>query len=315
MYFFPEAAAEAALEAGMRAAVGMIVIEMPSPYASDAADYLSKGLAMRDALRHEPLLSFCLAPHAPYTVSDASLERIATYAAELDVPVHVHLHETEEEIRESLATYRERPIERLRRVGLLTPGLIAVHAVHLEPGEIDALARHGCSVAHCPSSNLKLGSGIAPVTAMLERGVNVGLGTDGAASNNRLDLMTEMRAAALLAKGASGKATALPAECALHMATLGGAKALGLDDRIGSLVPGKRADMAAIRLDDLALAPLYDPISQLVYAAGREHVSHVWVNGKLRVERGELCDIDVGALKLKAAAWRDKINVIKRPAK
>jgi 5-methylthioadenosine/S-adenosylhomocysteine deaminase len=308
MYFYPEAVAEAALAARMRAAPGMIVIEMPSPYAADANDYLTKGLAMRDALRDEPLLSFCLAPHAPYTVSDSTLERVATYAAELDVPVHLHLHETDEEIRESLAAYHERPLERLRRVGLLGPGLIAVHAVHMEPGEIDALAQHGCSVAHCPSSNLKLASGIAPVQGMLERGVNVGLGTDGAASNNRLDLMTEMRTAALLAKGASGNATAVPAGAALHMATLAGAKALGLDDRIGSLLPGKRADMTAIRLGDITLAPLYDPLSQLVYAAARADVSHVWVDGQLRVDDGALCDIDVPALHRKAAYWRDKIR-------
>ena len=169
MYFFPESAAEAAVEAGIRAAIGLIVIEMPSPYAGDARDYLAKGLAMRDALRDEPLLSFCLAPHAPYTVSDATFELIATYAAELDVPLHIHLHETDDEIRESVAAHGVRPIERLQRLGLLGPGVIAVHAVHLEPEEIQLLARHGCSVAHCPSSNLKLASGIAPVSSNAPR--------------------------------------------------------------------------------------------------------------------------------------------------
>jgi 5-methylthioadenosine/S-adenosylhomocysteine deaminase len=308
MYFFPEAAAEAALEAGVRAALGMIVIEMPSPYAGDAHDYLVKGLAMRDALRDEPLLSFCMAPHAPYTVSDQTFERIATYAAELDVPVHIHLHETQDEIRESIAAHGARPAERLRHLGLLGPGLIAVHAVHLDTREIELLARHGCSVAHCPSSNLKLASGIAPVAAMVASGVNVGLGTDGAASNNRLDLIGEMRTAALLAKGASGDATAVPAHTALHMATLAGAKALGLDRRIGSLVPGKRADIAAIRLGDIALSPLYDPISHLVYAAGREHVTHVWVDGKLRLNDGALTGIDARELQLKAAHWSGRIR-------
>jgi 5-methylthioadenosine/S-adenosylhomocysteine deaminase len=170
------------------------------------------------------------------------------------------------------------------------------------------LAQHGSSVAHCPSSNLKLACGIAPIQSMLERGVNVGLGTDGAASNNRLDLMTEMRTAALLAKGASGNATAAPAATALHMATLASARALGLDDRVGSLVRGKRADMTAIRLADIALAPVYDPLSQLVYAAAREHVSHVWVDGRLRVADGTLCDIDVPGLHRKASYWRDKIK-------
>ena len=308
MYFFPEAAAQAALEAGMRAAIGMIVIEMPSPYAGDARDYLTKGLAMRDTLRDEPLLSFCMAPHAPYTVSDETLGRVATYAAELDVPVHMHVHETEEEIQESLKTHGRRPLDRLQRAGLLNPGLIAVHAVHLEPHEIALLAHHGCHVAHCPSSNLKLASGIAPVTRMLERGINVGLGTDGAASNNRLDLLGEMRTAALLAKGASADPTAVPAHAALHMATLGGAKALGLDERIGSLAQGKRADITAVRLSDIELAPLYDPVSHLVYAAGREHVTHVWVDGQLRVENRTLTGLDSRDLALRAVHWSQKIK-------
>ncbi len=308
MYFFPEAAAQAALEAGMRAAIGMIVIEMQSPYASDAQDYLAKGLAMRDALRDERLLSFCLAPHAPYTVSDATLQRVATYGNELDVPIHIHVHETLDEIRESINAHKVRPLERLQRLGLLGPSLIAVHAVHLEPAEIELLVRHGCSVAHCPTSNLKLASGIAPVARMLECGVNVGLGTDGAASNNRQDLMSEMRLAALLAKGSSGSATAVPAHSALHMATLAGAKALGIDARVGSLKPGKRADMTAVRLSDVELAPLFDPVSHLVYAAGREHVTHVWVDGELRVEDGVLTCLDAREVKLKAIHWGDKIR-------
>jgi 5-methylthioadenosine/S-adenosylhomocysteine deaminase len=307
MYFFPEAAADAAVQAGMRAAIGMIVIEMPSPYAADARDYLAKGLAMRDALRDEPLLSFCFAPHAPYTVSDSTFERIATYAAQLDVPVHIHLHETADEIRESIGAHGCRPLSRLERLGLLGPGLIAVHAVHLEPIEIDLLAQHGCSIAHCPSSNLKLASGIAPVAAMLRKGLNVGVGTDGAASNNRLDVLTEMRTAALLAKGASGDPTVVPAHAALHMATIAGAKALGLERRIGSLVTGKRADIVALRFSHLELAPVYDPVSHLVYAAGREHVSHVWVNGSLRVDDGELVSLDSRELQLKAAHWRERI--------
>lgn len=308
MYFFPEAAAEAALESGMRAAIGMIVIEMPSAYAGDARDYLAKGLAMRDALRDEPTLSFCLAPHAPYTVSDSTLERVATYAAELDIPVEIHLHETQDELRESVSAHGVRPLERLQRLGLLSPGLIAIHAVHVEPSEIELLAQHGCSVAHCPSSNLKLASGFAPITKMLVSGVNVGLGTDGAASNNRLDMLSEMRLAALLAKGQSNDATALPAHAALHMATLAGAKALGIDDRVGSLTPGKRADITAVRLNGLELSPLYDPVSHLVYVAGREHVTHVWVDGKQRVEEGALLGIDERELQAKAAHWRDRIR-------
>jgi 5-methylthioadenosine/S-adenosylhomocysteine deaminase len=308
MYFFPEAAARAAVRAGMRAAIGIIAIEFRSAYASDAEDYLSKGMALRDRLRGEPLLSFCLAPHAPFTVSDATLSRIATYAGELDLPVHIHLHETLAEIDDSMQAHGVRPLARLERLGLLGPGLIAVHAVHLEAGEIASLARHGGSVAHCPSSNLKLGSGIAPVAALLEAGVNLGLGSDGAASNNRLDLFTEMRLAALLAKGASGSAQVLPAARALEAATLGGARALGLQDTIGSIVPGKLADLTAVNLDAPELSPCYDPLSHLVYAAGREHVSDVWVQGERRVISGRVSGLDLDTLRQRADNWRQRIG-------
>jgi 5-methylthioadenosine/S-adenosylhomocysteine deaminase len=308
MYFFPGAAAEAAVRAGMRASIGIIVIEMPSPYAGDARDYLAKGLAMRDTMRDEALMSFCMAPHAPYTVSDATLERVATFAAELDIPVQIHLHETRQEIQDSLSTHHVRPIERLQRLGLLGPGLIAVHAVHLEAGEIASLAQYGCSVAHCPSSNLKLASGMAPITAMLAHGINVGLGSDGAASNNRLDILNEMRLAALLAKGTSGDPTVIPAHAALHMATLGGAKALGLERRVGSLVPGKRADITALDLASIELSPCYDPASHLVYAAGREHVTHVWVDGEMRVQNRQLVSLDERQLRVQAAHWKDRIE-------
>jgi len=282
MYYFPEAALEAAQAAGMRAALGLIVIDFPTAYASDPADYLRKGFELRDRSREDPLVSFCLAPHAPYTVSDATFRQIATFAAELDLPVHVHLHETEHEIERSLAEHGVRPLERLRRLGLLGPGLIAVHAVHLQEHEIQLLAREGCSVAHCPSSNLKLASGFAPIEALRNAGVNICLGTDGAASNNRLDIFTEMRTAALLAKAVARDASAMPEHAALRAATLGGARALGLSARIGSIEPGKRADLVAVQMRAPELAPCYDPVSHLVYAAGREHVSHVWVDGELK---------------------------------
>jgi len=308
MYFFPQAAARAARDAGMRAGLGLIVIEFPTPYAADAQDYLSKGLALRDELRNEPLLSFCLAPHAPYTVSDKSLRQIATFASELDLPVHMHVHETVAEIEQSLKDHGVRPLQRLADLGLLGPGLIAVHTVHLEPREIELFAQHGCHVAHCPSSNLKLASGLAPVRALLAAGVNVALGTDGAASNNRLDMFAEIRLAALLAKGISGDATALPAWQALEMATLGAARALGLDSKIGSLRPGKFADLAAVRLDDIETSPCYDPLSHLVYAAGREQVSHVWVNGKLVLDDRQLTTIDTQEVIATAAYWRARIG-------
>ncbi len=309
MYFHPEAAAEAALQLGMRAALGMVVIEFPTAYAVDADDYLAKGLATRDTLRDEPLISFCMAPHAPYTVSDKTFERIVTLANQLDLPIHIHLHETGAEIAESIRQYGLRPLERLHRLGLLGPGLIAVHAVHLEQDEIALLALHGCSVAHCPTSNMKLASGIAPIASLLEHGVRVGLGSDGAASNNRLDLFREMHQAALLAKVASGDATVLNAHQALRMATLEGATALGLEGRIGSLAIGKQADLCAVRLDDTSLQPCFNPASHLVYAAGREHVSHVWVSGAERVSEGILSGTDTEELLDIAQSWHNKMDI------
>ena len=309
MYFYPQATAAAAITAGMRAAIGLIVIEFPSPYASDAQDYLSKGLALRDTLRGEPLLSFCLAPHAPYTVSDQTLRRVVTYASELDIPIHTHVHETTAEIAQSIEQHGMRPLSRLEGLGLLGPSLIAVHAVHLQADEIDLLAHHGCHVAHCPSSNLKLASGFAPVRSLINAGVNVGIGSDGAASNNRLDMFSEMRLAALLAKAVSNDATAVPAWEALEMATLRPARALGLESTIGSLATGKFADLVAVRLADVHTSPCYDPVSQLVYAAGREDVSHVWVNGRLVVDNRNLTTLNADAIMARAAFWRNRMAV------
>ena len=280
MYFFPEATLRASGALGMRAAVGMIVIDFPSRYGGGPEDYLRKGLALRDAERDNPLASFCLAPHAPYTVSDDALRRIATLADELQLPVHMHLHETAGEVAEALARDGRRPLRRMADLGLLGPGLIAVHAVHLDDTDIAMLAAHGASVAHCPHSNLKLGSGIAPVARLLAAGVNLGIGTDGSASNNRLDTLQEARSASLLAKGASGDPTCLDAARTLEALTMGGARALGLDHLIGSIEVGKAADLVAVDLDAPELQPLYDPISQLVYAADGRHIRHVWVAGR-----------------------------------
>jgi 5-methylthioadenosine/S-adenosylhomocysteine deaminase len=248
-----------------------------------------------------------MAPHAPYTVADRTFERVVTYAEQLNIPIHVHVHETQDEIRQGLEQYGCRPLARLEKLGLLCPNLIAVHAVHLTPEEIAILAKQGCHAAHCPSSNLKLASGISPVAQMLDAGINVGLGTDGSASNNRLDLFEEMRLAALLAKGASGRADVLPAHQALAMATLGGARALGLDNKIGSLVPGKAADIAAVELSSLETLPCYDPVSHLVYAAGREHVSHVWVGGRLVLEERHLTTLDERDLATRALRWQKAV--------
>lgn len=307
MYFYPEAAAQAALAAGMRAALGIIVIEFPTDYASDADAYVSKGLATRDALREQPLISFCMAPHAPYTVSDKSFERIVTLTEQLNLPIHLHVHETRAEIDESLAKFGVRPLERLRRLGLLGPNLIAVHAVHLDVQEIEQLAEHGCTLAHCPTSNMKLASGIAPIAEAHRRGVRIALGSDGAASNNRLDILGEMRQAALLAKVASGDATVLGAHETLRMATLNGAAALAMDDRIGSIETGKEADLCAVDLSGLDIAPCYDPASHLVYAAGRENVSHVWVAGQPRIEGGVMLQISNKDLACATNIWRNKL--------
>ncbi|MCW5620949.1 MAG: TRZ/ATZ family hydrolase [Burkholderiales bacterium] len=307
MYFFPEEAGRAALSVGMRAALGMICIEIPTAYASDAQDYLHKGLAMRDAFKHESLLSFCMAPHAPYTVQNTTFERIVTYAEELQVPIHLHLHETLDEIRESMQRFGMRPLQRMQRLGVVGPGLIAVHAVHLEADEIELLRACGSHVAHCPSSNLKLGSGIAPLSALLAAGVNVALGTDSAASNNRLDILQEARTAALLAKGSTGQPTTVPAEQALHLCTLGGARALGLEHAIGSITPGKYADLTAVNLDACELAPRYHPISHLVYAVGRENVSDVWVAGRHLLDNRRFTTLDETELAAKAAFWQQRL--------
>jgi 5-methylthioadenosine/S-adenosylhomocysteine deaminase len=313
MYFFPDAALESALEAGMRSVHGIIVIEFPSAYAADAADYLRKGLEVRDRYRDERLASFCIAPHAPYTVADASLRQVAVLAAELDLPVHMHVHETEHEVQGSLAEHGVRPLERLRRLNLLGPNLIAVHAVHLNAEEIALLAHHASSVVHCPSSNLKLASGFAPVAKLAKAGVNIALGTDGAASNNRLDMFQEMRTAALLAKAVAGDAQAMPAHDVLRAATLGGAQALGLGERIGSIRAGKAADLAAVALRGPELAPFYDAVSHLVYAAGREHVTHVWIDGELQLAEGKLRSPAFSRLDTRLPIWQNALRPLAGP--
>lgn len=309
MYFFPDAAARAFQSAGMRAMLGMVVLEFPTRYANDAGDYIAKGLAVRDEWRDHSLLSFSLAPHAPYTVSDKSFERIATLAAQLDLPVHIHVHESASEVSDSLQQFGVRPLSRLQRLGLVNPALIAVHAVHLDMTDIALLATEGASVAHNPTSNMKLASGASPVAALLKQGVNVGLGTDGAASNNRLDMLQEMRHAALLGKLSANDAGALDTHTVIGMATLGGAKAMGLSEQIGSLEIGKFADLCAIRLDEWILQPCFDPASHLVYVAGREQVSHVWVAGQCRVKAHTLVDFDMSALLAMAKVWQNKLQV------
>ncbi|MDD5175685.1 MAG: TRZ/ATZ family hydrolase [Sterolibacterium sp.] len=308
MYYYPEAAADAALRLGMRASLGILATEFPSAYAADADDYLSKGLSARDTLRDEPLISFCMAPHSPCTVADKTFERIATLSAQLDLPIHIHLHETRKEIEESIRQHGIRPLERLRRLGLLGPSLIAVHAIHLEPSEIVLLAEEGCHVAHCPTSNLQLTSGIAPVHDLAQRGVRLGLGSDGVAGNNRLDLFREMNLASLLAKLSSHDATTLGAHAVLRMATLNGAAALGQDKRCGSLVAGKQADICAVSFEDFSLAPCFSPAYHLVHVVGREHVSHVWVDGNACVIENKLQTIETSELLAIVNLWHNRLG-------
>jgi len=308
MYFYPEEAARAALKARMRAMLGIIALEFPSAYASNADDYLDKGIAARDRFGGEALLGFTLAPHAPYTVADRTFERIVTLSGELDIPVHMHVHETLDEIAQSEKEHGVRPLARLEKLGMLGPNLVAVHGVHLTAHEVALLAQYGCHVAHCPASNLKLASGFAPVKALLDAGVNVGIGTDGAASNNRLDMLGEMRLAALLAKGVSQDAAAVPAAAALTMATLGAARALGLDGRIGSLAAGKHADITAIELASLETLPCFDVTSHIVYACGRENVTHVWVDGECLLDNRVLTTLDEQEIHAKALLWKTRLD-------
>jgi len=306
-YFHPSAAARAYDEAGMRAMIGMPVLDFPTPYAADADTYLRLGLEARDEWKHAPRLAFSLAPHAPYTVGDATFARIVTLARQLDLPVQTHLQETRAERDDALASTGETPLARLDRLGVTGPSFVAVHAVHPGPGDVALLARHRAHVVHCPASNMKLASGAAPVRDYHAAGVNVALGTDGAASNNRLDLFAEMRLASLLAKVTTGDASALPAATVLAMATIGGARALGIDAIAGSLVPGKRADAVAVDFASPALAPCYDPVSHLVHAAGREQVTDVWIDGEVRVTSRRLVTLDASAIAARAALWQDRL--------
>jgi 5-methylthioadenosine/S-adenosylhomocysteine deaminase len=307
MYFFPDETARIAKQCGIRAVIGLIMIDFPTVWAGDPAEYLEKGLKVHDEYRADSLVRTAFAPHAPYTVSNGPLERIQVLAEELDIPIHMHVHESADEIRQSLANDGARPLARLQQLGLLTPRLMAVHMTQLVDDEIAALAAAGVHVIHCPESNLKLASGYCPVHALSRAGVNVALGTDGAASNNDLDMMGEMHTAALLAKAVAGDASALPAARALRMATLDGARALGLDDSIGSLVPGKAADMAAVDLGDIETQPLYHPVSQLIYSCGRDKVTDVWVDGRHLLRNRELTTVDIDEVRGKAGYWREKI--------
>jgi 5-methylthioadenosine/S-adenosylhomocysteine deaminase len=308
-YFFPEIVAETAADMHMRVVIGTPVIEFANSWADNAGECLEKGTDLvHDPYADHQLIETCFAPHSTTTVSDSTFADLRVLADQLDKRIQIHLHESVQEIEESISDSGKRPIERLRELGLLNASLMAVHAVHLFDDEIREFAETGVAVAHCPQSNLKLADGIAPIQALRDAGVTVGLGTDGAASNNLQDMMSELRTAALLAKARSHDAAALPAASALRMATLDGAKTLGLDETIGSLKPGKWADLACVDLMHLNSQPVYDPLSQLVYAVRSNQVSDVWVAGRHQVEAGNLVNIDTQMIMRRANEWGERIG-------
>lgn len=307
MYFFPKTAAERVHNSGMRAQITVPVLDFPIPGARTADESLNQGIELFGDLKHHPRISIAFGPHAPYTVSDENLEKIRVLADELDAPIQMHVHETAFEVQQSLQLHGQRPLARLARLGLLGPRFQAVHMTQIDDQDLALLVESNTSVVHCPESNLKLASGFCPVEMLWQAGVNVAVGTDGAASNNDLDLLGETRTAALLAKAVAGSATALDAHRALRMATLNGARALGLEQRIGSLQVGKAADLMAVDLSRLAQQPVYDPVSHLIYACGRDCVKHVWVAGKQLLDDGRLTRLDTDQLRATAIAWGERI--------
>ena len=310
-YFFPDVQAATYKRHGFRARVGLPVIDFPTAWAATDDEYFDRAVEVHDQWRDDPLVSMAFVPHAPYTVSDASFERIRMLADQLDIPVHLHTHETAHEVEESLQKHGQRPLARLDRLGLVNDRLIAVHMTALTDAEIELCAQRGISVVHCPESNLKLASGFCPVGKLEKAGVNIAIGTDGAASNNDLDMFGETRTAAQLAKAVAGDAAAFSAASALRAATLGGARAMGLDHAIGSIEIGKQADLACVDLGQLEAQPLHNVISQLVYATGRHQVSDVWIAGVAKLSQRQLSGFDVDALIANARQWRQRIASIR----
>ena len=307
MYFYPEVVAELVASSGMRAQISIPVLDFPVPGAPDVETALSSGLPLFEQLREQPRVRMAFGPHAPYTVGDASLLRVRDLAAEFGAGIQMHVHETAGEVSAALQASGERPLARLARLGLLGPHFQAVHMTQIDDSDIVLLQASGAHVLHCPESNLKLASGFCPVERLWQAGINVAIGTDGAASNNDLDLLGETRTAALLAKAVSGSATALSAHAALRMATLNGAKALGMADEIGSLEVGKAADLVAFDLSGLAQQPLYDPVSQLIYASSRDCVRHAWVAGEQLLANRQLLHQDEAALLAAAHVWQARL--------
>lgn len=308
MYFYPSVVSELVHKHGVRAQITIPVLDFPVPDARDADEALRKGVALFDDLKHHPRITIAFGPHAPYSVADDKLESIRVLVAEMDAGIHMHVHETAHEVQEALRKHGERPLARLARLQLLGPRFQAVHMTQVDDDDLALLTEHNCTVIHCPESNLKLASGFCPVERLWEAGINVAVGTDGAASNNDLDLLGETRTAALLAKAVAGSATALDAHRALRMATLNGARALGIDEHTGSLEVGKFADLVALDLSGLAQQPVYDPVSQLIYSTSRDTVRHVWVGGKQLLESGRLTRMDEQQVIANARQWGERIS-------
>ena len=310
MYFFADTVAEQVQRSGMRSQIGFTVFDFPTAGGKDPDDYIHKGLQLRDIYKGDGLIKIACAPHAPYTVGDETMRRIATYANELDMPVHIHCHETAQEVADSLKLYGCRPLQRLDDLGVLLPQTQLVHMTQIDDSDIRLIQDNNCHVVHCPESNLKLASGFCPVGKLIDAGINVAIGTDGAASNNDLDLFGELKTAALLAKAVADDASVLDAHAALRMATISGAKALGWDDQIGSLEAGKSADMIAVEISSLSQKPLYNPASQLVYSNASSQVTHSWVAGKALLRERSLVTLDEDNLIRRADAWRNQISPI-----
>jgi len=307
-YFFPEIVAETAVDLHMRAVVGTPVVDFPTAWADSTAEYLNKGADLvHDPYADHPLISTCFAPHSTYALSDASMTALRVLADQLDVPIQMHLHETAAEVEDAVQETGKRPLERLADLGLLNASLLAVHAVHVTPFEVEQMAAAGVGVAHCPRSNLKLASGIAPVAGFLAAGITVGIGTDGAASNNVLDVLSELRTAALLAKVATADAGALSAMDALRLGTISAAKALRRDHEIGSIEAGKWADLTCVDLMRCNSQPVYDPVSQLVYTARADQITDVWVAGRHQVDNGHLTGVDTESLFKRSFEWQTRI--------
>lgn len=307
-YFYSNVSAHAAIDAGMRACIGLWVGNAPTGWAKDAEECLIKAEQEYATRPKHDLITYAMAPHSPYITTDEHLLKTKAFCDKHNLRFHIHLHETQAEINIDINQHKMRPLARFDKLGLLDEKMIAVHMVHLNDEEIALCAKKKIHVSHNPESNLKLASGFAPIHKLLKAGVNVCLGTDGAASNNDLDMFGEMRTAALIGKAVTQDPTALDAMTILEMATINGAKALGLADKIGSLEVGKAADLITINFNHLFTQPVFHPISHLVYALNRLQVNDVFIAGKCVLSNGKLTTMDENILIEKAKAYGESVK-------